>query len=47
MRRFIATVTRWLLDNGPVREVISDLLRNRERESRAIALLRTLSSNPS
>lgn len=46
LRRFIATATRRLLGDGPVRDVISDLLRDREREGRAIALLRTLSSNP-
>ena len=45
MRHFIAVATRRLLGDGHVLDVISDLLRDRERERRAIELMRKLSSN--
>jgi hypothetical protein len=44
MRRFIAMAMRPLLSDGPVLDVISDLLRDRERERRLIELMRNLSS---
>lgn len=44
MRHFIAVVMTRLLGDGHVRDVISDLLRDRERERRAVELMRTLSS---
>ena len=44
IRHFIAAATRRLLGDGHVLDVISDLLRDRERERRAIELMRTLSS---
>ena len=44
MRHFIAAGTRRFLGDGHVLDVISDLLRDREREKRAIELMRKLSS---
>jgi hypothetical protein len=44
MRHFIAVARRSLFGAGHVLDVISDLLRDRERERRAIELMRTLSS---
>lgn len=44
MRRFIATAVPRLIGDGSVRDVIADLLRDRERERRAIELMRTLIS---
>ena len=44
MRHFIAVATRRLLGDGQVLDVISDLLRDRERERRAIGLMGKLSS---
>lgn len=44
IRHFIAVAMMRLLGDGHVLDVISDLLRNRGRERRAIDLMRTLSS---
>ena len=44
MRQFIASSTRWLLADSNVIDVISDLLRDRERERRLIDLMRRLSA---
>jgi predicted nucleotidyltransferase len=44
MRYFIAAATTRLLGDGHVLDVISDLLRDRERERRVIELMRTLAS---
>jgi predicted nucleotidyltransferase len=44
MRRFIVSAMPRLLGDGRARDVISDLLRDRERERRAIELMRTLIS---
>jgi predicted nucleotidyltransferase len=44
MRRFIVSAMRRLLGDGRVLDVISDLLRDRERERRAIELMRALIS---
>lgn len=44
MRHFIAAAMIRLLGDGNVLDVISDLLRDRERERRVIGLMRTLTS---
>ena len=44
MRYFIAAAMARLLGDGHVLDVISDLLRDRERERRVIELMRTLTS---
>lgn len=46
MRHFIAGGMRRLLGDGHIIDVISDLLRDRERERRAMELMRTLGSIP-
>jgi predicted nucleotidyltransferase len=42
MRHFIATATTRLLGDGHVLDVVSDLLRDRERQRRVIEIMRTL-----
>ena len=44
MRRFIAVATGQLLGDGHLLDVISDLLRDRARERRAIELMRSLTT---
>jgi len=44
MRHFMASATRRLLDDGNALDVISDLLRDREREKRVLDLLGKVSS---
>lgn len=44
MRRFIALATRQLLGDGHLLDIISDLLRDRGREKRAIELMRSLAA---